>query len=60
VTTIPDAIEKVANEFLAIVVVVVTMAVIGFQSIRGIELTMPLEPMMLVLMFYFTKQLTSK
>jgi len=47
------------DELIALGVVLPTIAVLGYQAIIGTEISMPTEPAMLVLGFYFGKKVTS-
>ena len=55
VITMPDGsvIEKVTDEAIGILVTTVTMGVVAYQAATGQEITMPLEPMLLIVGFYF-------
>lgn len=44
------------DAIIAISVVVPTIAVLGYQSIVGVDITMPTEPAMLILGFYFGRK----
>ena len=46
------------DEIIAIGVVLPTIVVMGYQAIMGTDITMPTEPAMLVLGFYFGKKVT--
>lgn len=41
------------DEIIALAVVVPTIAVMGYQAVIGSEITMPTEPAMLILGYYF-------
>ena len=45
-----------ADEVIAVGVVLGTMAIAGYQAVRGQEITIPTEPAMLVLGFYFGRK----
>ena len=46
------------DEIIAIGVVLPTIVVLGYQAIMGTDITMPTEPAMLILGFYFGKKVT--
>ena len=52
-SSIKEILSENTDEILALVVVVPTIAVLGYQAITGAETTMPTEPMLLILGFYF-------
>ena len=54
--TLKEILSENADEIIAIAVVVPTIAVLGYQAIAGTEITMPTEPAMIVLGFYFGKK----
>ncbi|MCK5431941.1 MAG: hypothetical protein KAJ03_04315 [Gammaproteobacteria bacterium] len=45
-----------ADEIIAIGVVLGTMTVAGYQAVRGQDITIPTEPAMIVLGFYFGRK----
>jgi len=47
------------DELIALGVVIPTIAVMGYQAIVNAEISMPTEPAMLVLGFYFGKKITN-
>ncbi len=47
------------DEILALAVVIPTIMVIGYQAVKGQEVTMPTGPAMLILGFIFGKRITS-
>ncbi|WP_440952036.1 hypothetical protein [Methanococcoides sp. FTZ1] len=51
--TVPEIVEKVADEAIGLIVVGGTMIVMCYQAITGGDITMPTEAMMVVLAFYF-------
>lgn len=51
--SIPEVVEKVADEAIGLVVVGGTMVVMCYQAVTGEDITMPTEAMMVVLAFYF-------
>ena len=46
------------DEIIALGVVLPTIIVMGYQAIMGTEISMPTEPAMLILGFYFGKKVT--
>ena len=54
--TLKEILSENADEIIAIAVVVPTIVVLGYQAIVGTEITMPTEPAMIVLGFYFGKK----
>lgn len=44
------------DEIIALAVVIPTILVSGYQAIMGQEITMPTEPAMIVLGFYFGRK----
>lgn len=47
------------DEIIALGVVIPTILVMGYQAIMQQEITMPTEPAMIVLGFYFGKKMNS-
>lgn len=54
--TLKEILSENTDEIIAIAVVVPTIVVLGYQAIVGTEITMPTEPAMIVLGFYFGKK----
>ena len=54
--TLKEILSDNTDEIIAIAVVVPTIVVLGYQAIVGTEITMPTEPAMIVLGFYFGKK----
>jgi len=54
--TLKEILSENTDEIIAIAVVVPTIVVLGYQAITGTEITMPTEPAMIVLGFYFGKK----
>ena len=50
----PEPKYKTAD-IIALVVVIVSMSVLGYQVVMNHTITMPTEPMMFVLGYFFTK-----
>jgi len=46
------------DEIIALGVVLPTILVLGYQAIVGTEITMPTEPAMIILGFYFGKKVS--
>ena len=54
--TVTQILTKNTDELIALGTVGITMLVSGYQAVVGAELTMPTEPAMLVLGYYFGKK----
>ena len=57
---IKEILSENTDEIIAISVVVPTILVLGYQAIVGVDITMPTEPAMIVLGFYFGKKAVTK
>ena len=55
-----EILSENTDEIIGIGVVLPTIAVIGYQAIAGVTITMITEPAMLVLGFYFGRRLTKE
>ena len=58
--TLKEILNENTDEIIAIAVVVPTIVVLGYQAIIGVDITMPTEPAMLILGFYFGRRLTKE
>jgi len=54
-----EILSENTDEIIAISVVVPTIIVLGYQAIVGTDITMPTEPAMIILGFYFGKKVAS-
>lgn len=57
---IKEILSENTDEIIAISVVVPTILVLGYQAITGVETTMPTEPAMIILGYYFGKKMVIK
>ena len=55
--TLKEILNENTDEIIAIAVVVPTIVVLGYQAIIGVDITMPTEPAMIILGFYFGKKM---
>lgn len=56
---IKEILSENTDEILAIIVVLPTIAVLGYQAVVGAALSMPTEPMMLILGYFFGKKMVA-
>lgn len=54
--SIIETVNEISLEVIAIGTVGITIGVIGIQALYGQEITMPTEPLMMILGFYFAKK----
>lgn len=52
-----ETVNEISLEIIAIGTVTVTIGVIGIQALYGQEITMPTEPLMMILGYYFAKKI---
>lgn len=52
-----EIINETSLEIIAIGTVGITLGVIGYQAITGGDITMPTEPAMMVLGYFFAKKI---
>jgi uncharacterized membrane protein len=57
--TLEEILSENTDEIIAIAVVVPTIVVLGYQAIIGVDITMPTEPAMIILGFYFGKKMVT-
>ena len=55
--TMKEILSENTDEIIAVAVVVPTIIIMGYQAIAGVDITMPSEPLMIVLGFYFGKKM---
>lgn len=55
--TLKEILNENTDEIIAMAVVVPTIVVLGYQAIIGVDITMPTEPAMIILGFYFGKKM---
>ena len=56
---IKEILSENTDEIIAISVVVPTILVLGYQAVVGVDITMPTEPAMIILGFYFGKKMVT-
>lgn len=56
--TVKEILNENTDEIIAIGVVLPTVGIIGYQSIIGTTVSMPTEPLMLILGYFFGKKVT--
>jgi uncharacterized membrane protein len=57
--TLKEILSENTDEIIAIAVVIPTIAVMGYQAIAGVDITMPTEPAMLILGYFFGKKMVT-
>ena len=55
---IKEILNENTDEIIAIGVVLPTIGIIGYQAVIGAMVSMPTEPLMLILGYYFGKKVT--
>lgn len=56
---IKEILSENTDEILAIIVVLPTIAVLGYQAVIGATASMPTEPAMIILGYYFGKKMVT-